>query len=286
VNVLHPNNPETWDYFTEVGGPGFDDIVARDQLHIRLPPFAHRIRPESALRGQLRDPLYLLGPEAITRHHVLDRPRLDAITGLADKQRIGLILFGKDDLLETIWYRRFQLIPQIAAAGYDFCVPPSYSNYWRRPRPEYLYNIKRSLDFFQLLQIHGVPAIPRLAWLIGHDVDRCAAWVAANPSVSLIALDYSDSSPGGWRRALLLLRRFDRLTGQKLRYLIHGPSVTHRYLDLYRLLGLDRVHLTNSRAMARPATRGMPYAQRLARERRGLTAARRLLRIEPPEHAT
>jgi hypothetical protein len=280
VNVLHPNNPETRDYFMEVSGPDFDDIVARDQPRIRLPVFANRIWPRSALRGQLPDSLYVVGLEAVVRQRVLDRAQLGAITGLAVDQRAGLILFGKDDLLEDLWYRRFQLIPQIAQAGYDFCVAPSYSNYTNRPRPEYLYNIKRSLDFFQLLQIHEVPAIPRLAWLIEHDVERCAAWVVANPSVSLVALDYSDSTPGGWQHELPLLHRFDRLTGKRLRYLIHGPSVTQRYLDLYRVLGLDRVHLTNSRAMARPPACGMLYAQRLVRERRGIAAARRLLRAE------
>jgi Domain of unknown function (DUF4417) len=286
VNVLHPNNPETWDYFMDVGGPGFDDIVARDQPRIRLPPFTHRIRSRRALRGQLRDSLYLIGPEAVVRRRVLNRAQLATITGLSVGQRAGLILFGKDQLLEDLWYRRFQLIPEIAKSGYDFCVTPSYSNYTNRPRPEYLYNIKRSLEFFQLLQIHGVPAIPRLAWLIEHDVDRCAAWVVANPSVSLVALDYSDSTRGGWQRELSLLRRFDHLTGQRLRYLIHGPSVPRRYVDLYRLLKLDRVHLTNSRGMARPATRGMPYAQRLSRERRGIVAARQLLRAEAGRRAT
>lgn len=275
VNALHPRNPETSEYLEEVGGPGFDDVIARRQPRIQLPEFAHRIRVRRALRGTLDDPTYLIGPEVVDRRRVLSCQELREHTGLAADQRVGLILFGKDSLLERLWVRRFMLVPEIANAGYDFCIPPSYSNYTDRPRPEYLYNVKRSLEFFQLLQIHRVPSIPRVAWVIDHDAARLATWVNANPSIDSVALDFADSSRAGWCRELRLLGTFDRLTRGRMSYLIHGPSVTDRCSDLYRRLGLNRVHLTNARAMARPPAPGKPYAARFARERRTVECAQR-----------
>lgn len=278
VNVLHPGNPETWEYLTEIGGPGFDDVVARPQPHLELPDFSHRIRVRRALDGHLHDPLYLAGPEVVDRSRLVSRDELRALTGLGSGQSVGLILFGKDKVLERLWARRFLLVPAIARAGYDFCVPPSYSNYLDRPRPEFLFNTKRSLEFFQLLQIHSVPTMPRVAWIIDHDARRFADWVNANPAISAVALDLSDSSRAGWQRELRLLHRFDRLTGSSISYLIHGPSVTDRCADLYNLLGLARVHLTNARAMARPPTLGMLYGSRFARERRQVESAQHRVR--------
>lgn len=274
VNALHPWNPDTWEYFLEVGGADFDDIAARRQPKIELPVFTHRIRPRRALRGQLDEPVYLVGPDAVNRRRVLSCQRFRELTGLSAGQRVGLILFGKDKTLERLWARRLMLIPEIAKAGYDFCVPPSYSNYTDRPRPEFLYNAKRALEFFSLLQMHGVPAIPRVAWLIEYDARRFARWVNTNPAIEQIALDLSGSSRSGWLRELRLLSIFDQLTDQRLSYLVHGPSVAQRCLDLYQLLGVDRVHLTNTRAIARPPGPGMTYAQRFAREREQIDDAR------------
>lgn len=277
VNVVHPSDPETWDYLHEVGGVGFEDIVARPQPPIVLPPFADRIRPRRALRGQLSNALYLIGPKAVVRSQPLICQQVRTMTGLARDQDVGLILFGTDRVLEDLWTERFLLIGPIAAAGYAFCVPPSYSNYTDRPRTQFLYNIKRSLEFFQLLQIHGVPTMPRLAWLIEHDVRRCADWIEANPVVEMVALDLAGSSPRGWQRELRLLASFDSRTGRRLSYLIHGPGVEHRFFDLYRLLGMDRVHLTNSRAIAKPPPGGSSGRGRFESERAKVDNARRIM---------
>lgn len=281
VNALHPNDPETWEYLREVGGASFSDILAKPQSPITLPMFAHRIRPRRALRGQLKDSLYFVGPELVARRNIMSCTRLRELTGLHAEQRVGLLLFGPDAILEWLWPRRFLLVPHIAAAGYDFCVPPSYSNYSDRPRPEFLYNAKRSLEFFCLLQMHGIASIPRLCWLIEHDARRFAEWIAANPEVTTVALDVPSSSSITWRRELHLLALFDELTGERLSYLIHGPSVVGRCCDLYRLIDPDRVHITNCRAIARrPVGRGVSYRERLATQRRVVTLARRTVSLD------
>lgn len=275
VNVLHPSNPDTWEYLLEVGGADFDDIVARASPRLELPAFVHQIRPRRALRAQLHDPRYIIGPGAVDRATILTCSDLRELTGLGPDHRVGLVLFGKDEALERLWVRRYTLIPEIANAGYDFCVPPSYSNYTERARPEFLYNAKRSLVFFHLLQIHGVATIPRVAWLIEHDARRFGHWCVENPAVESVALDLASSSATDWARELRLLAVFDCSTHQRLSYLIHGPSTINRCLDLYQLLGAHRVHLTNSRAIARPAVHGTTYGDRFSTERGVVDAAQR-----------
>lgn len=277
VNVLHPRNPDTWEYLREIDGPEFDDIVARAQERLQLPAFFHQIRPVRILRGELLDPMYAVGPaKTVDRRRVLRCERLRELTGLDQDQEVGLLLFGKDDVLERLWARRFEAAAAIAAGNYYFCVAPSYSNYTGRPRPEFLYNAKRSLVFFQLLQEHGAHAIPRVAWLHASDARRFARWANANPTVDVVALDLASSSEPYWRQEIALLALFDRLTRRRLSYLIHGPGTVARCVDLYRLLGLRRVHLTNARAIARPAAPGTSYVERFATERTVIDSARRL----------
>lgn len=265
VNALHPNDPDTWAHLEEIGGAGFDDVVAQPQAPLDLPPFAHRIRPRSILRGQLGDPWYYAGPGVVARPSVLGCQQLRELVGLNASQRVGLVLFGKDPILEQLWAWRLVHAPQIGAAGYALCVPPSYSNYFDRPRTEFLVNAKRSLVYFKLLQSYGVPTMPRVAWVIEHDAKRFAWWVNANPAVEWVALDLGRTTIPGWQRELRLLAIFDRLTDGRLSYLVHGPSTESRCLDLYQLIGPNRMHLTNSRAVPRkPPIAGASFRDRLA----------------------
>ena len=116
--------PTPGPHLDEVGGAGFDDIVARASPRLELPAFVHQIRPRRALRAQLHDPRYIIGPGAVDRATILTCSDLRELTGLGPDHRVGLVLFGKDEALERLWVRRYTLIPEIANAGYDFCVPP------------------------------------------------------------------------------------------------------------------------------------------------------------------
>jgi hypothetical protein len=292
VNALHPRNPDTWEHLREVGGVEFDDVIARRQLPIALPPFVQLVRPRKVLRDQLADSVYVVGPGVAARKRIPDCDTLRKLTRLRPHQRLGLLLFGQDRLLEWLWPRRADVADQIAAAGFDFCVSPSYSNYTGRPRPEFLFNVKRALVFFQLLQSRGIPTIARAAWVIERDVERFAKWTLANPAIESIALDLASSSARHWARELELLRLFDDSTGRCLSYLIHGPSVIHRCVDLYRLIEPGRICISNSRGIARPALAGTPYAERFATEKEIIDAARRVVDAEsvsgptthPPAH--
>jgi hypothetical protein len=278
VNALHPLNPDTAAHLAEVGGPEFSDIAVRPQPDLALPALVHQIRLRTALRGELGGTTYAIGPQAAwSRRRVKSAEHVRSVTGLRPDQKLGLVLFGRDRLLEELWPRRVPVARAIASAGFDFCVPPSFANYGNRPRTEYLFNVRRSLVFFGLLQDRGVHAIPRLAWLFPHDVERFAAWANENLAVRLVALDIASSSAHDWRKELELLVLFDRLTGCRLAYVLHGPSVIERCVDLYRALGTTRVHIANSRAIARPAIAGTSFRERLQTEQQVVDAAQRVV---------
>lgn len=276
VNALHPKDPDTWAHLAEIGGAEFDDIVARPQAAIALPAFGHRIRRRRILRDQLSDPFYYVGPGVLNGPSPLTCTDLRELIGLSADQRVGVVLFGKDKRLERLWEWRLVHVPLIADAGYALWVPPSYSNYLDRPRTEFLVNAKRSLTYFALLQRHGVPTMPRIAWIIEYDARRFARWVNANPAVEWVALDLARTTIPGWQRELRLLAIFDRLTDRRLSYLVHGPAVQHRCVDLYRLIGTSRMHLTNAHAASmKPAVDGASFRERFASEREIIESARR-----------
>src|SRR5260370_518795 len=76
------------------------------------------------------------------------------------------------------------------------------------PRPaEFLYNAKRSLVFFEMLQAEGVPPAPRLAWISAHDARRAARWCNEQEAVELVAMDLAVKQPREWANQLRLLRR-------------------------------------------------------------------------------
>lgn len=282
VNVLHPLNPLTERYLDGVGGSDISRIrVTDDKVLSSLPDFTHIIQPEKRLRGQLFDQFYFVGlsRSSVTRGGLMECGRAKQIVGAGSDQKLGLLLFGKDELLEHLWANIGRSAAQIADAGYSVVVAPSFSNYANRPRPEYLFNLKRSLVFFELLQQRGVAAIPRLTWNTQHDIERCAQWVAANPGLTYLALDWSASDLVSWEGEVEKLQRFDRMTEGRISYLIRGPSTQDRYEQLYRILGLDRLHLCNAAAMACKPENGQSFAERFSARREAVDAARASCRM-------
>jgi hypothetical protein len=110
----------------------------------------------------------------------------------------------------------------------------------------------------------------------------------------------SEADPPSWalgepsrrREQLELLSTFDRLTGSRLAYLVNGPSNLDRVLDLYATVSVDRVHITNSRAIARDSAPGTSFTDKetsarlcrrpsASRERLTARLSLRLIRSRP-----
>lgn len=248
-HALHPALPWTHDYLASVQGPDFSTVRA---LPVALPPFPQylpQIRVRAGLRGFLDEALYAVRAKEVIgrRRHVLPAAALRSQVGLDSGQQLVVMLFDKDEILERLWSEGARLVPELAAAGYDLVVSPSYSTWSPRPRTEFLYNVKRSLVMFSALQMLGAPAVPRVAWSIEPDVRRFAKWLEQNPAVELVALDWSTyRAEEDWRRQLDGFALFDRLTRRHLVYLINGPSTVERCGDVYAIVPERRVSITNA----------------------------------------
>jgi hypothetical protein len=222
-------------------------------VELDLPLYTAQARNERALGGYLHDDVYLLRVSTVLRRkHVLSAEEMRERLDLGSNVRLVLLMFDHDKVLETAWERGLQLVEQIASAGYDVVVSPSFSTYWPRPATEFLINSKRSLTYFLALQMQGVQAIPRVAWMTIADAIRFGLWVQENPMVGAVALDLSTYRRAeDWREQMEGLEIFDRLTGEKLTYLLNGLTVERRCLEVFSLLGVSRARITNATTQAR-----------------------------------
>lgn len=270
-HVLHPALPWTHEYLKSVQGPDFATVRAKPIELPTLPDYLPQIRVRSSLRGHLDESFYAVRAKEVIgrRQHVLPAATLRMTVGLAPKQKLALLLFDQDEILERLWNEGARLVPEIAEAAYDLVVSPSYSAWSPRPRPEFLYNAKRSLIVFRALQVTGACAVPRVTWAIEHDVRRFARWLSANPAIEIVALDWSTYRvPEDWRRQLQGLALLDGLTRRQLVYLINGPSTVERCVEIYSTVPERRVRITNS-TLAAPVNGAPRQLQLTSRDRTG-----------------
>jgi hypothetical protein len=279
--ALHPAFRITAEFLADVGGPSFDGVAARPEQVLALPQYMSLIRMRRGLRGQLRNPVYGISAGEVigARSRPLSAEAVRELVGLEPDQLLVLLLFGKDKFLERLWNHRHQFLPELADAGFDLIVAPSYSLWEPRPRPEHLYALKRSLLVFEALQALGASVIPRVAWSVAKDADRLASWSAARPSLSHVGVDLTTyRGDRAYDDQLKLLERFDRLSGARLSYLVNGPSRLDRVQALYEAVSCERIHIANSRAIARDSTPSTTFREKEETEENVVLAARRISR--------
>lgn len=254
--TLHPGFESTYDFLRSVGGPQFDGPALHADVP-SLPSFLPPVKPIKALAGRLREPIYAVSAETVIgkRKELLKAEQIREVLQLSEKQKIALLLFGSDQFIERLWNESQTLLPMLVNCGFDLLVGPSYSTYLNRPRPEFLYAVKRSLLMFQAFQELGLPAILRIAWMIEYDALRIAQWVNCHTAVTTVALDWTGSrSSAEWSRQIKGLQSFDMATGRRLKYLINGPSTSPRIQTLLEIVGPHRLALTGE-ILAKPPRR-------------------------------
>lgn len=271
--VSHPMRKETIEVIDGLGGPGFDDIVALPVPVLRLSAYTPQVRFRRSLRGHLDEDAYIIrASEVMMKSRVKRAAEVRQALGLRSSQRLIVLPFDRDRVIEAMWSRDERLVVQLAKAGFDAVVAPSFSTYTPRPRTEYLINMRRSMIYFGALQSAGITAIPRLAWNISHDARRCAGWARENPEVRMVALDLATHrAPADWRDQIEGLEIFDSMTGRTMTYLINGATKIDRCGDLFNVAG-RRIRVTNATTQARIAAPRL----RTAGDKTGATFAARV----------
>lgn len=251
--TLQPGFVATDEFIQSVGGPDFDGPAIPVDVPT-LPSFLPPVKPISALAGRLHEQVYAVSAETVIgkRKELLGADQIREALNLSESQKIVLLLFGEDRFIERLWNEAQHLFPMLSKCGFDLLIGPSYSTYLPRPRPEFLYAVKRSLLMFQAFQELGIPAILRVAWVIEYDALRIAQWVNEHPVITTVALDWTGSRPHAeWTRQIEGLKSFDLATGRRVKYVINGPSTPSRIQALLELVEPRRLTLTGE-ILAKP----------------------------------
>jgi hypothetical protein len=195
-----------------------------------------------------------------------------------------LILHGRDELLERLAAGGRPLLGQIANAEYALVLPPSFSLWEPRRRPDNLLSLRRSILWFQALQELGSNTVPRIGWVEPTDAERWAAWSNANPEVTAVSLDLMTYGHASFERAIALLAVFDELTGGRLHYLVNGVRAIRRIARLYQAAASTRVTVSDATLVRAPAAGRSNFAARTAEiEERCAHADRLVTAVEDGE---
>lgn len=213
--MLHYKSEDFLTRYTEVNG--FElTVQARSQRLPELPSYIPAIRPgqwgykaprssSGALAIRLADVSGLarrVRRQGSTAKHIL---------GMSPREKLIVLGFASDRFLEGHWpaAKRSKLLMAIREIEPDAAVAWNYS-VWHRtgrgltvPRPDQMYNLKRSLVIFADMQAIGIPAIPHIYWGIPGDVDRWPRWFDENPAMHVFSVDLQTvDQPDAFDRAL------------------------------------------------------------------------------------
>lgn len=237
-----------------IGGPDLDDVAALSSPLPSLGAYIPQIRMRRR-RGILpHRAAYGIRLDQVLRRRVWSAVEVRAFCGIPDRARLVLLCFADDAILEDLWddATRFRAV---AEGRWDLITAPSYSLWYRRPRPFHFHSIKRSYDAFAAFQQLGAVAIPRADFIDMRDIERQSDWFNANSGVGLVSLDWMTCrAERDWIVCAELLAVFDRLTGARLRYLINGTTAFPRIKYLVELLGAARLTFSDATAVPPPET--------------------------------
>jgi hypothetical protein len=235
----------------EAGGIGLRITCKAPELLFALPRYIPRVEPR---RG-------FLVPESIQTVAVpIDRAgAVGAILtaaevktkfGLADSTRIVLSFHQADRVLETRWANRALVCEQIALAGYDLVLAPGYSVWSGDPFIHAQRNRNRSIRYYEMLALRGVPAVLHVSWRNYRGVeDWCE--VLKDHRIGIICIDLQIwKQASDWSlTAMHELRALASGLDGACEVIVNGVSHERRLRLLGEIFG--HIHLVNSTAFNR-----------------------------------
>lgn len=245
-HVLHASSPDFLARIVECNGLDLD-IDARPQNVPLLPPYFPQIRQWKRiedLSGVAAVAIPLSGVIRLANAMQSMGSSAKSILGLTQNQQLVVTGFAHDRFLENAWLRpeRTRLLKAIHAIEPDAAIAWGYS-VWHYdstgrpyPRPDHLYNLKRSLIVYASLQELGVAAIPHMYWGIRKDLDRWSEWLGDNISVSTISIDLQTvDSDTDWVGVMRDLSYFHDILPRDIRCVFNGICKAQRVQQLREL---------------------------------------------------
>lgn len=236
----------------DVGGTlVFDDLV----LDTGFPQGLPRLVPQvdgfdiPGLDQDLAWPAYAVGLRRVlspTTGRIFPRfagaSAREALT-LSANQLCALVGYGEDPLVEAFWTRRREVIPEIAAQGWDLVLAPNYSMYGNQPRAEHLLNFRRNLLIACEMAEAGLAAVPNVYWFRKEDLDRHLGWFEDVHPAAIACNLQTFRTPEDWEgMALPGLAYLAGGLSPETKVIVTGSSRADRIVELLRLFGA-RLHL-------------------------------------------
>ncbi len=136
--------------------------------------------------------------------------------GLAHTTKLLLLGTGKDRPIESYWrWRRLHATPQaLAQVGLSGAIAPNYSLFLEDPRPQHMFNRKRSLLCAAEWSAAGVAAVPYLQAVAPADWLYWETFLRDHPEITVVAKEFQTghARPEQGARAIEMLGRLqDRL---------------------------------------------------------------------------
>jgi len=248
-DIMDPRRPDLGLRLADCGGLDLNAVAQRQDLP-SLPPYIPCVLPRLFLQGALDYPAVAVPLNAVVSDKAFSVQRgtnLRRRLGLLPSTKLILLGFGDDKLLENIWPRRHSVIAGISALSFDLVTAFDYSLWYDDTRLEHRYNLVRSLRTYELLQQHGIPAIPHIYWFNQIDLDDWCTWLHLNQAVTMISIDLQCCDyPEDWHVMLKGLEYLESNAPTYLSYLISGVAYGEQGARIPALLSaIPRLHLTN-----------------------------------------
>ncbi|MEP7010186.1 MAG: DUF4417 domain-containing protein [Acidobacteriota bacterium] len=222
------------DAFIEVGGFDFDDIgplnVPTEALPRYLPLIQHGSSRARSLRadwaavplsGLIQHPRGIPTPIAMSRSAIRERFKLRPTAKLL------LVGIGLDDVIERYWGdRNEEIFASLAKMGFSGAIVPNYSFSLRHPRPQHLYNRKRSLVCAREWSARGIPIIPYLQAVTLRDWQYWLEFLETHEEITMVSKEFQTglANPARGRDALHHLARLQDALKRPLHLVAVGAA--------------------------------------------------------------
>lgn len=231
------NRPELIQVFTSVDGLEFPDFPNKIDIGA-FPESVRTIPGDSPLPFGLR----ALGSTIATRYTQIGGLRSKVIDfakvagwrrrrNIPDHKKVLLIQEAKDKTLESLFPAtlRPEFFPAVAKLGNVVLVSPGYSVYDNGVMCEWLQllNLKRSIFFAYLANLHGIPCIPCIGWNRHRrrDLERLAEWlVRQGDKVTHLAVNAQTGGAELWGALAEGMAFLEAATGRSYHWLIVGGT--------------------------------------------------------------
>jgi len=236
-------------YVNDCRGITFENVSAKTIKIKKLPRFVPAVSGGSGFMLKKSDIPWvaITLADAISPSQLTVTKNIREKIGVSNETKILLLNYAGDSLIEKIWTKRREILPQIAQLDIDLMTAIDYSVFWDQPHLERLVNMKRSLITFDIFQKYGAKVVPHIYWSSKKDIERWAKWLSHNPSVTSVSMYwglFKDNK--NWKIQIEYFKYFNKIIDRPIHQIISGPSTEEKIKEVASIA--QNITITNGSA--------------------------------------